>query len=130
MKLSKKGKSRIHEMIDCAFEAHPDDAKGVQVLAKKYLTECDDFELEPDDFEGTVCLTVEEAKALLFMSGIFSIEHYTPDQNKELLNNLYRQLLRQDFDSTKKYFECFRKNEHFRNEWKRIEKVEKGNETK
>ena len=37
MKLSKKGKSRIHEMIDCAFEAHPDDAKGVQVLVKKIL---------------------------------------------------------------------------------------------
>lgn len=64
MKLSKKGKSRIHEMIDCAFEAHPDDAKGVQVLAKKYLTECDDFELEPDDFEGAVILTVEEAKEI------------------------------------------------------------------
>ena len=71
-----------------------------------------------------VWLTVDEAKALLFMSGIFSIEHYTPDQNKELLNNLYRQLLRQDFESTKKYFECFRKNEQFRNEWKRIEQME------
>lgn len=64
MKLSKKGKSRIHEMIDCAFEAHPDDAKGVQVLAKKYLTECDDFELQPDDFQDAVILTVEEAKEL------------------------------------------------------------------
>ena len=64
MKLSKKGKSRIHEMIDCAFEAHPDDAKGVQILAKKYLTECDDFEFELDDFQDAVILTVEEAKAL------------------------------------------------------------------
>lgn len=72
MKLSKKGKSRIHEMIDCAFEAHPDDAKGVQVLAKKYLTECDDFELEPDDFQcgyfqngkDHITLTLEEAKEL------------------------------------------------------------------
>ena len=62
MKLSKKGKSRIHEMIDCAFEAHPDDAKGVQVLVKKYLTECDDFELQPDDFQDMVILTIEEAK--------------------------------------------------------------------
>lgn len=69
MKLSKKGKSRIHEMIDCAFEAHPDDAKGVQVLAKKYLTECDDFELQPDDFEGVVCLTVEEAKVIASFFG-------------------------------------------------------------
>lgn len=62
MKLSEKGKSRIHEMIDCAFEAHPDDAKGVQVLVKKYLTECDDFELQPDDFQDMVILTIEEAK--------------------------------------------------------------------
>ncbi len=88
----------------------------------------DDYEFDQDDFEGTICLTVEEAKALLFMSGIFSIDHYTPDRNKELLNNLYRQLLRQDFESTKEYFECFRKNEHFRNEWKRIEQAEKSNE--
>ena len=72
MKLSKKGKSRIHEMIDCAFEAHPDDAKGVQVLAKKYLTECDDFELEPDDFQcgyfqngkDHIVLTVDEVFTL------------------------------------------------------------------
>ena len=64
MKLSEKGKSRIHEMIDCAFEAHPDDAKGVQVLVKKYLTECDDFELDPDDFQGAVVLTIPQAKEL------------------------------------------------------------------
>lgn len=66
MKLSEKGKSRIHEMIDCAFEAHPDDAKGVQVLAKKYLIECDDFELQYDDFQNVVCLTVDEAKGILW----------------------------------------------------------------
>lgn len=51
MKLNNNGKKRIQEMIDSAFEAYPEDAKGVQVLAKKYLTECDDFELEPTDFE-------------------------------------------------------------------------------
>lgn len=62
MKLSEKGQKRIHEIIDCAFEAHPDDAKGVQVLAKKYLTECDDFEIQPDDFKDCVVLTVDEAK--------------------------------------------------------------------
>ena len=118
MKLSKKGLMRL---LDVAFDGD-----------EFYQSNALQIEFEPDDFVGGcfqngkdhIILTVEEAKALLFMSGIFSIEHYTPDQNKELLNNLYRQLLRQDFESIKKYFECFRKNEHFRNEWKRIEQAE------
>lgn len=57
MKLNDNGKKRIQEMIDSAFEACPDDAKGVSVLAKKYLTECDDFELEPTDFDNVVVST-------------------------------------------------------------------------
>ena len=123
MKLSKKGLMRL---LDVAFDGD-----------EFYQSNALEVEFEPDDFDGGcfqngkdhIILTVEEAKALLFMSGIFSIEHYTPDQNKELLNNLYRQLLRQDFESTKKYFECFRKNKQFRNEWKRIEQAEKCNDS-
>lgn len=118
MKLSEKGLSKLYNSKACYYD--PDTEE--EVVALSYFEHV--FEFEPDDFEGIVCLSVEEAKALLFMSGIFSIEHYTPDRNKELLNNLYRQLLRQDFESTKKYFECFRKNENFRNEWKRIEQAE------
>mgnify|MGYP003292640444 CR=1 FL=1 len=127
MKLSKEFIAMFRDEVKKAqWEINCWNGKSIDDLVVDYLER---KELKPEDFTGAVILTVEEAKTLLFMSGIFSIDHYTPDRNKELLNNLYRQLLRQDFESTKKYFECFRKNEHFRNEWKRIEQAENKDES-
>ena len=58
MKLSEKGESRLYNSKNVFYD---DDIEG-DVVALYELSEV--WEFEPDDFQGAVVLTVEEAKAV------------------------------------------------------------------
>lgn len=65
MKMSKKGQNKIGEFL-CGFQRR---------LAGARATALAPLEFEPDDFEGVVVLTVEEAKTIEFCLAIFQ-KHY------------------------------------------------------
>lgn len=59
MKLSEKGLGKLYNSKACYY----DDETEEEVVALSYFEHV--FEFEADDFQGMVCLTVEEAKAVL-----------------------------------------------------------------
>lgn len=68
MKLSEKGLGKLYNSKACYYDPDTED----EVVALSYFEHI--FEFEPDDFQGVVCLTVEEAKILeTFLWGCASL---------------------------------------------------------
>lgn len=68
MKLSEKGFEKI--LDTCHFdEDSATYALNYSWPKKGYHFEIQETEFEPDDFQGVVCLTVEEAKAIAYKLG-------------------------------------------------------------
>lgn len=86
MKLSKKGRDRLYGSHNVFYD---DDIEG-DVVALYELSEV--WEFEPDDFEGCVCLTVEEASEvslqLYRLAQLYSLQILELDSDKKLIKPL------------------------------------------
>lgn len=80
MKLSEKGKENL---AGFGFAHNCDGAFSL----------LDDYEFEPDDFQGVVCLTVEEAKEMRHLMFGLEMEGVVPcDEFKDMRNNLKKRI--------------------------------------